>query len=281
MIEDIEIKKRKLDEEGGRAIINVFTFFAAVNAGNLSTVKQAIEFGINVNSKDRYGDTALIKASDGTTEILKSLLESGADVDARDCREATALMYASEAGHIENVKLLIERGARVDLRDMNGQTALVYALMNPYLETTGLDFFNHLNCIDLLLDHDPTDNPVDDTDINGRTDLIHAAYSLTVYPSNAHDLDQELRSAYQIECVKLLINMRPPEDDMSNNFTHKLIRKNMNEDLKAILLPYVDGWFEQCVLESLREGGAEHIKPTYAYRVGNGPVRATGTFRIQ
>ena len=262
MIEDIEIKKRKLDDEGGQSNVNVFTFFSAVKASDLLAVKQAIEFGIDVNSKDRYGDTALMKASDGTTEILKCLLESGSDVNARDCRGATALMYASEAGPIGNVELLIECGARVDLCDAYGQTAVVYALKNPLLETLCYDFSNHIRCIALLLDHDPTDNTVDHVDKKGQTYLIHAAYSITAYPSNDLNRDQMLRTAYQIECVKLLIEKRIDlVDDMSNNVKHKIIRKGMNDELKETLLDYLNGWYEQSSDDTIHDNNIERIKP--------------------
>ena len=258
MIEDIDIKKRKLDVEGSQAVRNSFSFFAAAKAGDLLAVKQALDFGIDVNSKDRYGHTALIQACEGTTEILKILLEYGADVNSRDCRGATALMYASEAGLIDNVKLLMDRGARVDLRDPHGQTALVYALKNPFLETSGGDFSNHLQCITILLDRDRSADHIDN---DGKTDLIHAAYSTITYPSNNYDRDQQLRLAYQIECVKLLIVKRPPEDDMRNNFTHKLLRKDMNEELKSILLSYVKNWYEQYMDELIRENDMVLIRP--------------------
>ena len=58
MIDDIEIKKRKLDDEKGQAAISIFTFFDAVKAGDVQAIKQAINTGVDVNSKDRYGRTS-------------------------------------------------------------------------------------------------------------------------------------------------------------------------------------------------------------------------------
>ena len=260
MIDDIGIKKRKL-EEGGRSNINVFTLFAAVKAGDHLAVKQAIDLGIDVNSKDRYGHTAITHACDGPLEMLKILIELGANVNTRDCREATALMYACEAGLIDNVKLLIERGARVDICDAYGQTAIVYALKNPLLETSGGDFSNHLQCITILLDRDRASDHIDN---DGKTDLIHAAHSATTYPSNDRNRDQKLRTAYQIDCVRLLIAKRQFEYDMTNNFKHKLIRKNMNETLKTILLPYVNNWYNHYMDALIRNNDMVHIKP-YVY----------------
>ena len=210
--EEERSKKRKVDDENASKSINIFTLFAAVQAGDLFAVEQAVDFGIDVNSRDRYGDTALIKAGNGTTEMLKLLIELGASVNAIDCREATALMYASEAGNVNNVKFLLEHGARI-VCDMHGYTAIVYALKNPFLETLYDDYSCHLQCINILLDHDSTSKTVDQIDNKGQTYLIHAAYSTTVYPSNNHYNDHTLRIAYQIECVNLLINKRPDLND--------------------------------------------------------------------
>ena len=75
--------------------------------GNLKKVKQLLEEGADVNVKDEKGRTALMFASwYSHKEVVKQLLEKGADVDAEDIYGKTALMYASEKGHKEIVELL-------------------------------------------------------------------------------------------------------------------------------------------------------------------------------
>jgi ankyrin repeat protein len=60
-----------------------------------------------------------LAAGEGHLEIVKLLLEHGADVNAKTAYE-TALHLAAEKGHLEIVKFLLEHGA-----DVNAKTAVV------------------------------------------------------------------------------------------------------------------------------------------------------------
>jgi serine/threonine-protein phosphatase 6 regulatory ankyrin repeat subunit B len=65
-----------------------------------------------VNAKRNDGRTALMIASErGHKEVVKLLLEKGADVNAKNKEGMTALKYASENGHKEIVELLKSYGA--------------------------------------------------------------------------------------------------------------------------------------------------------------------------
>ena len=60
----------------------------------------------------------------GHTEIVKALLDKGADVNAKSKDGVTALMWASQDGHTEIVKaLLIDKGADVNAKSEKGWTA--------------------------------------------------------------------------------------------------------------------------------------------------------------
>ena len=84
---------------------------------------------------DDVGRTGLIVgARDGEAEVVRVLLEGGADVDkARTDNGATPLYMAAENGHEAVVRLLVERGADVDkARTDSGATPLHIAAQNGH-----------------------------------------------------------------------------------------------------------------------------------------------------
>lgn len=101
----------------------------AVKDGDLQTVQGLLTNGIEANSKDCDGKTALGWAAyKGHTEIVKLLLEKGADVNAKTNKGITALMLAAEQNHIEITKILLAKGTDINAKTTdNGQTALMTA----------------------------------------------------------------------------------------------------------------------------------------------------------
>ena len=69
---------------------------------------------------------ALINAANkGDSEVVEALLDSGADINARDEQNQTALHQAASRGHTPIVKLLLERRADVNAKNLFGQTPLL------------------------------------------------------------------------------------------------------------------------------------------------------------
>lgn len=103
--------------------------------GDTQGVINAISSGANVNAKDNYGWTALMRAArDGYTEIVNALLKADANANAKDKYGWTALLLAAEKGHTEIVNALIEAGAD-DVSINGGTTALLLAAQNGHAET--------------------------------------------------------------------------------------------------------------------------------------------------
>lgn len=88
-------------------------FFAAARKGDVTALKALLDKGVNVNSKTRYGATALSYACDkGHVEVVKLLIERGADLNSRDTFYGEVpLGWALSKGNAEIVKILLDKGA--------------------------------------------------------------------------------------------------------------------------------------------------------------------------
>lgn len=64
---------------------------------------------------------------DNLTGVKYSILKGGADINARNNSNQTALYVAIDTGRKEIAKWLIENGADVNAKDKDGNTALDYA----------------------------------------------------------------------------------------------------------------------------------------------------------
>ncbi|MEI0608264.1 ankyrin repeat domain-containing protein, partial [Brachyspira pulli] len=103
--------------------------FSAVENNNIKKVQSYLEQGANCNALDSYDRTALINASvSGYDDIAKLLIEEGTDVNIRDKAGATALMYTARDTNYEMVEFLLKNGADVNIRDTEGDTALYYSI---------------------------------------------------------------------------------------------------------------------------------------------------------
>ena len=89
--------------------------------------------------QSKYINSVLITtARNGRTDILQGLLDRGVDVNTKDSGGNTALIWASWYGHTGSVKLLLENGADVHIKNLFGDTALalteekeIVDLLNP------------------------------------------------------------------------------------------------------------------------------------------------------
>jgi ankyrin repeat protein len=85
---------------------------AAAATGNENAVQFILDLGRKVDYKDHLGETALMKASqNGHIAIVKLLLVHGADVRERNQFGQTALRIAQAKGHSDIAELLKQAGA--------------------------------------------------------------------------------------------------------------------------------------------------------------------------
>src|SRR5688572_17112207 len=110
----------------------------AVQHNDPAAVKRLIAEGVNVSELDANGDAPLVMAAyKGYTEVVRLLLEAGADVAAVDPgMKATAIHAAANARRPRSAKLLIQYGIDIDKQGpTNGDTALHDAIWQNNVET--------------------------------------------------------------------------------------------------------------------------------------------------
>ena len=79
----------------------------AISKGDLAKVQQLVEIGIDVNKKDERGKTPLMYAIlFKQTEIVAYLIRNGADYRAEDSRGNTIEDYAKKSNSEEIIKLV-------------------------------------------------------------------------------------------------------------------------------------------------------------------------------
>ena len=145
----------------------LIALISAAGSASSQCVELLLREGADVNTPDNAGNTPLIEAVYGNTEInhkcrtgeiegdpmslitdtnretvkcCKLLLEAGANVSAANSYGTTALMAAASSARFSCMKLLLEAGADVNGGCRGNNTALMYAAGT-----------NNLRCVYLLL----------------------------------------------------------------------------------------------------------------------------------
>lgn len=181
--------------------------------GDLEGVKEALKNGANVDSTEpQIGATALIAASIcGNNDIIKLLLEKGAEVNAVDKNAFTPLMYSATSGNAGAVKLLLDKKADVDSISLVLETPLFRAAGN-----------GHTEVVKLLLEKGADANAQSQ---EGSTALMLAA-------DNGHT-----------EIVKLLLE-KGARKNIKHPYSYKIAydyaRRNGHSEIEELLKPEVE-----------------------------------------
>lgn len=97
----------------------------------MATVQSLIEAGANINEEAPEMVTPLIlAASGGHHEIVRLLLDKGADSSHMDIVGNTALMYAAAGNHPHTCNELLSRDPDMTATNENGDTAYALAIEN-------------------------------------------------------------------------------------------------------------------------------------------------------
>lgn len=97
----------------------------AIDAGD-DELKEALDAGASANERFEFGRTPLMHAADDE-DLVRLLIEHGADPTLRDDAGATALHYAALSDDSATVFALCRAGANPDASDFDGVTPLILA----------------------------------------------------------------------------------------------------------------------------------------------------------
>jgi ankyrin repeat protein len=149
---DIETLRVLLDAKldvNARDATNFTPLMVAAAHGHVDAVKLLLSRGAHVNDVSGDGEVIthaparakngmlafgaftplLLAAPGGSLDLIKALLDAGADASAKDLRGMTPLMLAVATDHyrLDVIRLLLDRGAEVNAKSLAGETALDWA----------------------------------------------------------------------------------------------------------------------------------------------------------
>ena len=135
--------------------------YYVVKKGNIEIVKLLLENGADPNTPDSAGETPLsLAVGYRHIEIVKLLLENGADPNIPDSKRRALLYQTVQYGFKEIAELLLTYGANPNAKGGSGFTPLHWAVQK-----------NNPEMVDLLLNHGAN---INEKGISGETPLSFA-----------------------------------------------------------------------------------------------------------
>jgi ankyrin repeat protein len=121
--------------DDGKSLLHLLSERRIRDEGNaLDLIRLSLGYGADVNRRDEKKQTPLLLAMrQGSSKLVKILLENGADSNAKNDNGKTSLHMLSghlmnEEDAVDRARLLLEHGAEVNIRDNDNQTPLLLAM---------------------------------------------------------------------------------------------------------------------------------------------------------
>ncbi len=202
------IRERALEDSNyvhERDCLGDTPLIAAIPFGNLELVRFLLEHGADPNVEVDDGYTCLLTAIESdaneSTRIVAELIHAGADLHGNGINGYTPLHMAAARGQAEKARLLIDAGADVNRRKE------IDASETPLMEAA---YCGQPSTVRLLLDHG-ADPSMRDT-IHNQTPLEMAK---TVAKGPDPDVVEHLRNEeFQVDVDELYAHMDLPADQL-------------------------------------------------------------------
>ena len=151
-IDDIPFDLLPRDVNDAATVDGLTALHYAAQNGSLDIIKFLVEHGADISAQDYEQSRSVIHfaALNGDIECIKYLTENGADLLDKDANGATAFHYAVMANNLEAVKYFVTKKLDYTAKDYRGWTAMHYAAdggaleVMKYLLAKGLNI-NELN----------------------------------------------------------------------------------------------------------------------------------------
>jgi len=179
-------------------------FYSALRSNDLNRIETMLRDGADVNMADDRGITSLMWAvAVGSPEAMQLLIDKGANVNAKNTFNSTALIWA--AADPRKVRILIDHGADVNAASKLGHTPLeIAAMSDPSAET-----------VRLLISKGANIKAVD----NSRKTVLYAA-----------------TSGDDLETIRLLVDAGLDVNAADNTGQTPLMNSASNQNLAAVKL---------------------------------------------
>lgn len=165
---------------------------------------------LKINERDNAGCTALICAAEtGREDIMRALIQKGADLNVRNKVGMTAMNVAAEKGFIECVRVLLIAGADMNLDSKHYYHCSPDEGPNEWVGKV----------MDALMS---PKTPIESAACNGHTDIVKLLFSsgaYTDYSTLAYVVRLEKFMANRKEIIELLLEHGVPTTSENNEWT--------------------------------------------------------------
>lgn len=124
VVTSTSMKEEKLNLPVNNRLTKMTPIMWLIPSGNVEGIKEMINYGVDINAKNAKGLTALMFAvAAGKKELLKVLQECGAELDIRmKAHKQTPAHWAARNGKASIANELIKLGANKRATDADGRT---------------------------------------------------------------------------------------------------------------------------------------------------------------